>query len=70
MPKQLAPTFRAYVRRDVASYQQPYVWQMRQPFYASTANGLSRTRRGALREILRDARHFQDCHGSPDFSKA
>lgn len=57
-----APVFRGYVRRDKASYQQPYVWQMRQPWAQHEANGLAPTRGIAINEILSDARHYQNMH--------
>ncbi|HEX8429193.1 hypothetical protein [Hymenobacter sp.] len=61
-----APIFRAYVRRDTLAYGSPYVWQMRQPFSATTANDLHPTRQQAISAIIRDARHFQTIHENPD----
>jgi hypothetical protein len=54
-----APTFRAFIRPWPAS---GYVWQARQPFSRTTANGDSATRTGAIRDIIRDCRHFQNIH--------
>ncbi|UYZ64856.1 hypothetical protein [Hymenobacter weizhouensis] len=58
-----APTFRAWVR---PCPRFGFVWQLRQPFYSTTANGERPTRAAAMREAIRDARHFQTCHAEPE----
>jgi hypothetical protein len=62
-----APIFRAYIRRWPAG---GYIWQARQPFSATTTNNDSPTRAGAIRDIIRDCRHFQDIHEHPDPRRA
>ncbi len=61
-----APIFRAYIRRDTSAFGKPYVWQLRQPFSATTANDLHPTRTQAVAAIIRDARHFQSINEAPD----
>ena len=58
-----APTFRAWVRPCLRF---GFVWQLRQPFYPTTANGERPTRVAALREAIRDARHFQTIYEDPE----
>ncbi|UYZ58046.1 hypothetical protein [Hymenobacter latericus] len=57
-----APTFRAWVR---PCPRFGFVWQARQPFYPTTANGDRPTRAAAMREAIQDCRHFQTCHEHP-----